>query len=226
MKRNRPEEKLRSLHVQYFRILEKLGKRTYSKYRRSKKEGAQFFLKNISLPRRIFHEEIGKKDLNPGAVAGIILEWILYFLVKAAFEKNKYIAVFNSYPVPFKWKEKGYKRINVDLAVGIRNLNKPLKLKKLIYLVEVKTNFADGFSNYCRQERTLYHLRTRSTPCFRYHYLAFSGIPAIFNKRHKHELQRIRDHGELWVFEKDKYNIDNAKNFLDAIFRPFSLSKK
>jgi hypothetical protein len=186
---------------EYHKILEDFGCEIYDRYKKNPQDAARFLLGTICLPRSVHMDFIKKGDMNTGSVGGIVIEWTFYHLIDSMLKREGIsdIKVINGYKLPYKWKKEGNKKLNIDIAVGIDN-GKPGKLKRLLYLVELKTNFEDGFIKYCDQQRHIYHHRTRNQPDFKYHYIAFSKIPKYIKEKYDSELRTMSKRKQLWCF--------------------------
>jgi hypothetical protein len=182
----------------YHSILAQQGKDIYKQYKHDPMVAGRAFLQSICLPRSVFIRYLESKSLNTSSAGGAILEWTIYHIINSMItvESIKNIGVDNRYRLPFKWKKKGHPEINVDIAVGVKN-PKSDKFKRLLYLVEVKTNFEDGFLLYFDQQKIIYHHRRKVQPDFRYHYLAFSEP---FLNMSKKKISAIRNKKQLWYF--------------------------
>jgi len=64
-------------------------------------------------------------------------------------------------------------------------------------MVEVKTNFEDGFLSYFNQQRIIVNHRRKIQLDFKYHYLAFSEPLKNMPKR---KISAIKNKNQLWVF--------------------------
>lgn len=220
----------------YHRLLAQQGRDIYDHYKEDPKAAGRLFLQSICVPRTVFIRHLESKSLNTSSVGGAILEWTVYHIINSMIEAEgiKNVAVDNKYELPFKWKKKGHPKVNVDIAVGERR-PKSDKFKKLLYLVEVKTNFEDGFLTYFDQQRIIYHHRRKVHPDFRYHYLAFSEPLKNMPKK---KLSAIKEKKQYWVFpilgKKGmdvnsslllKYQ-DSACDFLRFLYEPIASFSK
>ena len=214
----------------YHKVLAQQGRDIYELYKKDPEAAGRLFLQSICLPRSIFIRYLESKSLNTSSVGGAILEWTIYHIINSMIdlESIKNVAVDNKYTLPFKWKKKGHPEVNIDIAVGER-MSGSDRFKRLLYLVEVKTNFEDGFLMYFDQQRIIYHHRRKVQPDFRYHYLAFSNP---LHNMPKNKLSAIRNKNQLWVFpilgskmvDIDGGHIkqfeDQAAEFLKFIYEP------
>ena len=227
------ENKLKENLKEYHQVLQEPALEIYQLYKNgNKNQAAELFLKTIFVPRKTFLEILGQKGLNYGSSAGFINEWIFYHLINTLIttEKLTNIVVKNNEPIDFKWKKEGHKKIKVDICV------KSEKPKRILYCIEIKTNFDDGFSNYLKQEKQLYHHRSRHYKDFRYHYIAFSNIPNEISKKFKRKLKTLERRKELWELpDKEIKNsssiklnpklIEKGQNLLSLLYEPLLKSK-
>lgn len=214
----------------YHKVLARQGRDIYAQYKKDPKAAGRLFLQSICLPRSIFIHYLESKSLNTSSVGGAILEWTIYYIINSMIEMEaiKNVSVDNKYTLPFKWKKKGHPEVNIDIAVGER-IRSADRFKRLLYLIEVKTNFEDGFLTYFDQQRIIYHHRRKVQPDFRYHYLAFSNP---LHNMPKKKLSAIRDKNQLWIFpilggkgvdiddSHIKQHEDQAAEFLSFIYEP------
>ena len=209
--------------TEYHNILEKIGYRLYMLYQKNPRKAAYFFLRTVVLPRSIFLDFLAKKGLNYGSIAGIISEWYFYHMINTVIkaERLKDLNVYNGYRLPFKWKKKGNKETVIDIAVWLQ------KPRRLIYCVEVKKNFEDGFSKYYKEQNIIYHHRTKGYKDFKYHYVAFSEIPKYIFNNYKSKIDTLKRRQQLWVFPSEKLvdNLDKAligraRKFLGFLYNP------
>ena len=185
----------------YHKVLARQGRDIYKKYKEDRNGAGKLFLQSVSIPRAVFIRCLKNKNLNYSTVGGGILEWVIYHVVKAMLEIEsiKDVDVVNQYPLPYKWKKQGRPTLNIDIAVGEKRPGSD-KFKRLLYLIEVKTNFEDGFTSYYDQQKMICHHRTKVQPDFRYHYLAFSDIPSHIRKKYSSELDYVDKRRQLWHF--------------------------
>ena len=167
----------------YHKILARQGRDIYKQYKENPKAAGQLFLQSISIPRAVFIGYLKNKNLNYSTVGGGILEWMIYHVIKAMLEMEsiKDVDVVNQYPLPYKWKKQGHHTLNIDIAVGEKRPGSD-KFKRLLYLIEVKTNFEDGFTCYYNQQKMICHHRTKVQPDFR-SLLGFFGYPDSYQKK-------------------------------------------
>jgi hypothetical protein len=222
---NEIREKLFTNLEDYHTIIQKIGQKIYTIYKTDEELAAKLFLQLINLPIEAFRDVLRKdeKDLNYGSVAGIIREWLFYYIIDAAINEEKLkekIKVFNNYSLPYKWKPKKgqHKSVQLDIAVGIMKKSNPKKLRRVFYCLEIKTNFDDGFEKYYEYEHMLYHQRTKANPDFRYHYIYFYSPPRKINNK----IKILKTRKELWYFPPNggDDSIEEAKEFLCMIYEP------
>ena len=219
----------------YHKLLARQGRDIYKTYKENPNEAGRLFLQSVSIPRAVFIRCLKNKNLNYSTVGGGILEWVIYHVVKAMLEVEsiKDVDVINQYPLPYKWKKEGRPILNIDIAVGEKNPRSD-KFKRLLYLIEVKTNFEDGFTSYYDQQKMICHHRTKVQPDFRYHYLAFSNIPPHIKKKYKSELGFVDKRRQLWSFpvlnNPTRQDIlvyeEDAVKLLDLLYGAISSFKK
>lgn len=188
----------------YNQILARSGRELYTLYQRNPHKAAVYFLNSMFLPHHTFIKVVQNAKLNTGSIAGFLEEWYFYYLIKSAIDKENIsnIEVFNNYKIPFKWK--GVKRhvtTNVDIAVVSK------KPKRILYCLEIKTNFEDNFSKYYYEQNIIYHHRTKAYPDFKYHYITFSEPERIIKKL-KRQVNTLSRRNELWVFPKEELSLD------------------
>lgn len=126
-------------------------------------------------------------------------------------EKDKTACVINRHPISFKWKKKGNKQVNLDIAI------KNIKTKKLYYAVEVKTNFEDGFEKFRNEEKIIYHHRQKNFKHFRYYYLSLSLPPRSFHEKFKSDINTLIKREELYILSEDSKNFPGVGKFLESI---------
>lgn len=221
------KKKITSNIEEYHEVLAQQGKDIYKLYKDNSEDAGRLFLQSISIPRAVFIGHLRDKKLNYGTVGGGILEWMVYHLIKAMIEIESInnVDVVNQYSLPYKWKKKGHPKLNIDIAVGEKRPGSD-KFKRLLYLIEIKTNFEDGFISYYEQQKMICHHREKVQPDFRYHYLAFSDIPAHIRKKHGSELQKLCKRKQLWHFpvlnkltESDIFALKHdAESLLDLLY--------
>jgi len=159
-------------------------------------------------------------NLNDGKFGGILLEWGLKFAILSCIQQNHKedkIEVINKHQIPYRWKDKGTTVINIDIV-----LKEKKPKRKILFCIEVKTNFEDNFSKYVKEQRAIYHHRTKTFKDFKYHYVAFSTIPQKLQMNsHKNGINTIKKRGQLWSFPFDQIEnkeIVDCSLFLDSIY--------
>lgn len=141
------------------------------------------------------------------SVAGTILEWTFFQFIKTGLiklNKDKIAVVENGFQIPFIWKEKGNKKLNIDIVI------KSKKSTKLFYAFELKTNFEDGFSKYRKEERMLYHQRRKTFPYFKYYYISLNKITQKFLKIHQRDINTLIRRKELYIINHEKNNEETS----------------
>ena len=214
----------------YHRVLAQQGKDIYKQYKIDPEAAGRLFLQSVCLPQSIFIHYLKDKKLNTSTAGGAILEWTIYHIINSMIETEaiKNVGVDNNYALPFKWKKEGRSKLNIDIAVGERK-PKSDKFKRLLYLIEIKTQFEDGFLMYFDQQRIIYHHRRKVQSDFKYHYLAFSSP---LHNMPKKKLSAIRAKNQMWDFPilgKKGVGIDDSRikeyeykatEFLKFLFEP------
>jgi len=215
--------------------LVQFGRRLYPLYESDPTKAGREFLRAIRIPRDRYKEYIKGEHLNPGSSAGLVTEWFLFHVIdeaiKALGPTDTYRkTVHNSYDLPYKWAkgvsrhsdERSHKQTRIDIAVKSENPT------RLLYCIEVKTNFEDGFPKYCREWKPIHHHREKSYKQFRYHYVSLKGIPAIMMEKYKRRIKVLEKRGEMWLFPKDepegKDAVDRGERFLRALYEPLKYS--
>ena len=219
----------------YHKVLARQGRDIYKQYKEDRNGAGKLFLQSVSIPRAVFIRCLKNKNLNYSTVGGGILEWMIYHVIKAMLEIEsiKDVDVVNQYSLPYKWKKQGHHTLNIDIAVGEKRPGAD-KFKRLLYLIEVKTNFEDGFTSYYDQQKIICHHREKVQRDFRYHYLAFSNIPPHIKKKYKSELGFVDKRRQLWSFpvlnnptEMDiRVLSEDAVKLLDLLYGAISAFKK
>lgn len=211
--------------------LDVFGERLYRLYQSSPSEAAGEFLKAVRTPHEVQKGYLKAEGLNPGSSAGLVMEWFFFHIINEAIKAQKPTEtyakkVYNNYELPYKWKKvdskkimnRSHKQIMIDIAVWSE------KPKRLLYCIEVKTNFEDGFSKYCREWKLIHHHRERSYKPFRYHYVSLNNAPKGISEKYQNRIERQLKREEIWAFPKDnaeaKDAIKRAERFLWAIYEP------
>jgi hypothetical protein len=222
-------------------IMETFYSNLYLEYKNNSVKAANQFLNSLDVLRGTYlmrfdrkynkrKKEQPKPDekiMHIGSFGGILLEWTIYYLIDASIKtenKSDSIQVINGYPIPFKKGEKNRKEsTNIDIAV------KKKSSSKLLYCIEVKTNFEDGFEKYFKEQQTIYHHRTKIIKNFKYHYFSITLRPKKFfsDSALKKKTYLLEKRNELWEFpilNGEKLNsgelVDKAKKFLDFVYKP------
>jgi hypothetical protein len=207
-------------------LLVSYGNELYELYTNDPERASYSFLKALLAQHDGIIGIARQKNLHSGSISGIIKEWLFYYLIAAAInhEKDKNFQAHHNYAIPFRWKgKKKHPTVNADIALV------SLKPKRLIYCLEIKTNFEDGFQKYYQEQNLIYHHRIKTYPEFKYHYITFSEPPGIIRKFLR-QVNTLKRRSELWIFPFDKIRSDElrgklalqAEELLHLLFNPIS----
>jgi hypothetical protein len=208
------ENKLKANLMEYHDIIKKAFLNYWRVYLINGKYESNKFLNLLSAPRDIFIKFCRENKLNYSSVAGIVLEWTVFHFLKAGLsvnEKDKIACVINRYSIPFRWKGKGNKQVNLDIVI------KSIKTKKLYYAVEVKTNFEDGFEKFRDEEKSIYHHRQKNFKHFKYYYLSLSLPPRSLRGKFKSDINTLIRRKELYILNENNRDFPGVEKLLKSI---------
>jgi len=208
---NTIKNELKASLTEYHNIIEKAFLNYWRVYLINGNYEVNKFLDLLSAPADIFIEFCKENKLNYSSMAGIILEWTVFHFLKSGLsvtEKNKIACVINRYPIPFRWKEKGNRQVNLDIAI------KSIKTTKLYYAFEVKKNFDDGFKKFRDEEKLIYHHRQKNFRHFKYYYLSLGLPPKSIQKRFKGDINTLIRRKELYILNENNGEFPGVEEFL------------
>ncbi|MEW6687110.1 MAG: hypothetical protein AB1393_13055 [Candidatus Edwardsbacteria bacterium] len=209
----------------YHKMLLNYYKKVYKAYRKDPHLASNYFLRSLNVPRYIFLDFTESNDLNYGSMGGIILEWTFFYLIKGCLcieNKEDVLKVVDRYQIPFTWKDSGTNVLNVDVAL------KSAKTTKLYLIMEIKTNFEDGFDKYYEEQSQICHHRKKVYKDFKYHYVSLSNRPPRFytDDSLKTKVEKLEKQKQLWEFpiaeidQPDDRMIEKGVMFLKSIYDP------
>ncbi|MEI6090600.1 MAG: hypothetical protein WCR42_09130 [bacterium] len=168
------------------------------------------FVKNFYAPREVLIQYCNHNKMNSGSFGGILQEWTFKHFIQAgvdAFGLKDSVEVINGHQINFKWKEKGTTKLNIDIVI------KSKKSTKLYCAFEIKTNFEDGFKKFRKEEKMIYHHRTKGYTHFKYYYISLSKPTPILCKDNLKDICTLIKRNELFVILKDKISSKAHKDF-------------
>jgi hypothetical protein len=198
----------------YHQLIRNIFNSYWKLYKAGEKPNEENLLNLFYTPRQSFIKFCKSNNLNYSSVAGTIQEWTLFHFLNAGlsfYKKDSIAQVINRFQIPFKWKKKGNKKINLDVVINNNRTN------IIYYAFEIKTNFEDGFYKYLSEENIIYHLRQRTYPYFKYYYISLTKPTKSIERKYKRKVNTLIKRKELYVLNKNRCIYPGIKEFIKSI---------